>query len=529
VAATGPHPDLPATPGGLQAGYFTYPKDLVKSVSQPPGVGSDVTAIAQTSVAPPPALADNPAWQAMNTALNANMKIQVVPTTEYATKLSVMIAGSDFPDLLFFTHDLAVTGLPQFLQATYQDLTPFLAGEAIKEYANLAAIPTSAWLQSRVGGSIYAVPVIRPYFNWVWYVNQTKLDAIGADQPKNADDFKRILQEMTRPQSNEYGLGANPPSLGLITSGKGDSPMQSMFGAPNNWAVDSNGKFTKDFETEQFRAALSFVRELYAMGVYYPDPNLNTTSASANFVGGRIGVLMSGWIRYPEFHWNSMAKLDPPQQCRVFHPFSADGGQPIWHRFQAVNGLTGIKKAAPDRVRELLRILNFLAAPFGTQEFHLVNYGVKDVDYTLDDSGSPVLTKKGQADVSVGWDRLAVPMSVLFNPTDPNFVKVAYADEQALAPLLLADATEGLDSPTDNAKGPPLTQHFSDGLGDIVTGRSPLSVLDDLIRQWRSGGGDQIRTEYQQAFAQSDRHAMHIFGPGNAREAAAGMHSGNPG
>jgi putative aldouronate transport system substrate-binding protein len=309
---------------------------------------------------------------------------------------------------------------------------------------------------------------------------------------------------MTRPQANEYGLGANPPSYGLVTSGKGDSPQLSMFGAPNNWAVDASGKFTKDFETEQFKAALGYVRDLYSTGVYYPDPNLNTTTASSNFVGGRIGVLMSGWIRYPDFHWNAMAKADPPAKCRVFHPFNADGGQPTWHRFQAVNGMTGIKKASPERVKELLRILNYLASPFGTEEYHLVNYGVKDTDYTYDDQGSPVLTKKGQADVSVGWDRLQVPMGVLFNPPDPEFVKVAYADEQSMVSVLVPDPTESLDSPTDNSKGPPLTRQVSDGLGDIVAGRSPLSAFGDLVQAWRSGGGDQIRTEYEKAYAQSN-------------------------
>src|SRR5260221_12841397 len=32
-------PDLPATPAGLDAAYFTYPRNLVKSVPQVPGTG----------------------------------------------------------------------------------------------------------------------------------------------------------------------------------------------------------------------------------------------------------------------------------------------------------------------------------------------------------------------------------------------------------------------------------------------------------------------------------------------------------
>jgi hypothetical protein len=44
-----------------------------------------------------------------------------------------------------------------------------------------------------------------------------------------------------------------------------------------------------------------------------------------------------------------------------------------------------------------------------------------------------------------------------------------------------------------------------DGLADMVTGRSPLSNLDQLLTDWRKGGGDQIRTEFQQVYATSNR------------------------
>jgi len=38
----------------------------------------------------------------------------------------------------------------------------------------------------------------------------------------------------------------------------------SIFGAPNNWAVDKNGKFTATFETDQYKAATAYVKDLYS-------------------------------------------------------------------------------------------------------------------------------------------------------------------------------------------------------------------------------------------------------------------------
>jgi putative aldouronate transport system substrate-binding protein len=271
---------------------------------------------------------------------------------------------------------------------------------------------------------------------------------------------------------------------------------------PNNWSVDPAGKFTKDIETEQFKAAVGFVRDLYAAGVYYPDPNLNTGNLSANFVAGKYAITQTGWPAYGPQFWNPGLKLNPPVRFRVLHPFSADGSKPIWHQFQGMVGMTAVRKASADRVRELLRIMNFMAAPFGSQESLLLEYGVKDIDFSYDAQGNPVPNARGQSEVfPLFLQYIAVRMPVLYNPNDADFVKVAYADEQTMVPVLLADPTVGLYSPTETAKGPLLTQKVLDGLGDIVTGRSPLTALDQLVKGWRSGGGDEMRSDFQQAYA----------------------------
>ena len=43
------------------------------------------------------------------------------------------MAGNDLPEFMFFTGGLTATaGLPQFLQAKAADLTPYLAGDALR-------------------------------------------------------------------------------------------------------------------------------------------------------------------------------------------------------------------------------------------------------------------------------------------------------------------------------------------------------------------------------------------------------------
>jgi putative aldouronate transport system substrate-binding protein len=69
------------------------------------------------------------------------------------------------------------------------------------------------------------------------------------------------------------------------------------------------------------------------------------------------------------------------------------------------------------------------------------------------------------------------------------------------------DPSLGLFSDTGQHKNAQITQTFIDGLGEIVAARQPLSYLDQLLSDWRSAGGDQMRVEYEQAYDQAKTHA----------------------
>src|SRR5262249_35605873 len=114
---------------------------------------------------------------------------------------------------------------------------------------------------------------------------------------------------------------------------------------------------------------------------------------------------------------------------------------------------------------------------------------------------TPIPTPQGVVDTGVSWRYLTMRPQVLFDPNDANFARVAYADEQTMAPVLVSDPSLGLYSPTNGAKGNGLMQNYIGALAEIVVGRNPVSNLDQIRKDWRSGGGDQIRAELEQAYA----------------------------
>jgi len=44
---------------------------------------------------------------------------------------------------------------------------------------------------------------------------------------------------------------------------------------------------------------------------------------------------------------------------------------------------------------------------------------------------------------------------------------------------------------------------FIDRMNDILFGRQPVSNFDDIVKEWRSNGGETIRGEYEKAFQEA--------------------------
>jgi putative aldouronate transport system substrate-binding protein len=160
-------------------------------------------------------------------------------------------------------------------------------------------------------------------------------------------------------------------------------------------------------------------------------------------------------------------------------------------------GMTFLKKASPDRIKLILRVMNFLAAPFGTQEAVLVQYGVEGVDYTLNQDGNIVPTDQGKKE-AVQFNYITAMAPVLYDPLNgKEFATVGHDWEVATAPAGVDDPITGLYSPADAKNGVTLAGDMYSGVQDIILGRRPLTDLDQLVKDWRSKGGDAIRAEYE--------------------------------
>jgi putative aldouronate transport system substrate-binding protein len=497
-------PDLPASSDGLiDAAFVNYPATPVKTVPETPGRGGDVSVTTWTTSAAPTPLDSNALWQAVNKELGVTLRINVQPQADYATvKLPTLIAGNELPDILYIATNSVIPQLPTFLKSKCADLTPYLSGDAVKEYPNLANFPAISWKQVIYNNAIYGVPVPYPLFLWVHWVHQNLLDDEGLARPTNADEYKKLAQHFTRPDQNLAGMGVeNNVGMG-VTNGW----LTGIFGAPNIWSYDEkSGKLTAHVETEQFRAAVGYARDLWQAGVFHPNAmQYNLVSARNDFAARRFAFRFDGFQSASMTFWDNSFNLDPPSKPRIMAPFAAQaGGKPTYWANSGALGYSVIKQASPERVKEMLRILNWLAAPMGSQEFLLMNYGLKDVHWTPDEKGNPILNARGKADALVPFRYITQGPVALYYTRDPQYAQVMQDAEKAMFPFAAINPTDGYYSPTRDTKYPAMARDLSDKLNDIVVGRQPMSYLDQVVKEWLDAGGSQMRTEFEKEIAAS--------------------------
>ena len=128
------------------------------------------------------------------------------------------------------------------------------------------------------------------------------------------------------------------------------------------------------------------------------------------------------------------------------------------------------------------------------------------MDYTLDSKGNPTLTQQGNADANyVPWKYTTQHPFVFFTPDIPSYAQVMSEAEKAVIPAAVSNPTSGQVSLTNFTRGFTLTQTMTDGLTDIIAGRRPIADYDQLVKDWQTNGGEQIRRELLDALAASGR------------------------
>lgn len=478
--------DLASTEDGVLAGYLKHPADPESIYPDKPFPGGNVTALVQSTGVFPPPLERNPYWQALNDRLGASLQLTMASAADFPNKRAAVLAGGDLPDFVEIT---PMPELPRLLEAEFENLSEHLSGDAINDYRSLANIPTQSWRNAVYNGGIYGIPIHRGVAGTAMLVRDDVRQKRGLDQEiTSGADFLELCRALTDARNNKWAT-TSPLSVLLF--------FQEMLGAPNVWRNDG-GKFTHTYETDETKKAIELVTGMWKEGLFYPD-----SFASPRRPIELIGTGTVSLINYGYSTWHAIL-LDylpgnPQLNIGAIPPPKHDGGG-LARKFldSGIFSITAIKKSDPARVKNLLKLADWLAAPFGTEENLFKEYGLPGRDYSLQGS-DPVPTSTGKTEVRVPVSLISNRSLVLYEPGVPDAVRKQHKYQETIIPTGQPYPTVGLYSDTHIRKGATLEKSMQDLIADLIQGRKPLSSWDEGVADWRKNGGDAMRTEYERA------------------------------
>jgi putative aldouronate transport system substrate-binding protein len=334
---------------------------------------------------------NNQFWTEWQKRTNTQLNIEWVPSAQVGTKMDLLLASGNLPEVLASPFLNRPTLLKAIKNGAFWDLTPFLGN--FSEYPNLRDnLPPSALKYLTVDGKIYALPRSRQRIDSGVTIRKDWLDQLNIPVPTTLDEYVAALKKIVASDP------AKTNTTGLI---------QDTDNLVNPFIVAGFGGFDPNFNSEGgliytqmnpgFAKAVEFERNLYKDGLMSKDFSVTKLEmAEQMFKTGR-GASYTRSISW-NFTWEEELKKLGQLKAQIMNlTLQGPDGNYAVQLSTAVNGGFYISKKVPEaKVKQLLKYLDYSASPEMTD---LAYYGIEGKHYTMVD-GQKQLTELGTKEVN---------------------------------------------------------------------------------------------------------------------------------
>lgn len=493
---------------GVPNAYLAYPEPF-KTVEEAPGDGSTVKMLTLSYRPPVPGRDENTYWQELEKRLNVTWEADLVPIDTYNERIATTLAGGELPDLFYLlpgaSRPIIYDGLRQ---GAFLDLTEIVESGRIKDYNNLAEIPDYMWEATRFEGKIWGVPKPVLRNNDVAFWRKDWGEVLDTPTLENREDVHDYLVGVSTKDPDGNGNDRDTWGFAPYGGNWNNFLLNQMFKVPYVWRLNDDGTLTAAHETDEYQAALEMAAQLYADGAYHPDSATIDVAMSTEMTkAGQIGMATNGFAAlFGEAGFRTTVKEAVPEA--IYEPIimpGADGGKGVTYQTTGIFGYTALPGAIEgddERIDVLLKVLNYLHAPFGSEESTFLRYGIEGVHSEPSDDGGFVPTEQGTAEQGA----LVYPFlseNYFYYPGNPDEAIAAQKHNEEMAKVAVSNPCALLFSPAQGEYGATLSQLITDMYTEVVTGRAGIERLEEVRKEWRERGGDEIRADYEKALSEA--------------------------
>ncbi|MBE6173840.1 MULTISPECIES: extracellular solute-binding protein [Enterococcus] len=433
---------------------------------------------------------------------NTELTFNWIPDASKEERLTTALASNELGDIV--TLQIAMLKNSSVRNAlksgVFWDVSDYLA-----DYKNLSKISEDRIEAASIDGALYGVPMQKDYARAGLVIRKDWLDNLGLEVPDTLDELYEVAKQFTEndPDGNgvddTVGFGDRAPSDIRYTSFK---LFTSYYGAPNGWKVESNGKFTPEFDTDEYKKAMDFSRDLFENGYLAQDFAVTQkTDQQEQFAQGKTGIY-TGMIDIKNLK-NMGKDIQPEMELVPVNKISdgEDGDYHVWSEGNGVGGLLAFPKSSVKDEAQLKKLLQFVDDLLEEDMYKLMTGGIEGTHYQLQDDGAIEYI-----DMDL-WQQEVQPLS----SSRPSEVTFSFKDadpEKELSNQLVKeneqfvvlDPTVPLDSEKNNEVGSEIEKIMIDATVQYIMGQIDEDGFKQAISNWRAQGGDQIAEEYEEAY-----------------------------
>lgn len=430
-------------------------------------------------------------------ATNATIKFNWVPDASKDERITAALASGELTDIVSLTM-LTNSSVRQSLKSgMFWDV-----GEYLDDYENLKLISEATRTAASIDGKLYGVPFQKNLARSGLILRQDWLDNVGLKVPTTLDELYEVARAFT--EDDPDGNGKDD------TTGFGDrselrygsfKTLSSYFGTPNGWAVDEDGKFTPEFETQAYKDTMNFSKKLYDNGYMAKDFAVTAkTDQQQKFAQGKTGIY-TGMVDIKNLRTMAEGIQDEMELIPVNKIAGPDGEHHIWSENSGVGGLLAFPKSEVKNEAELKRVLQFINDLIDEEVFMLMTGGIEGTHYEIDENGSFLILDNALWQKDTQPFSSSRPSEITHNLVDAD-PKKQLSNEliEENAEFAVLDPTVPLDSATANERGTELEKIIIDATFKYIMGEMDEAGFDSEVEKWKASGGDDMAKEYEEAY-----------------------------
>ena len=349
---------------------------------------------------------DMPVIKELSARTNINIEWELLPidATEKTTKLNVIFASGDIPDLVQIgDFNMANRYGMQGLLLPLKDLIDEHAPNMVDTFNNPLKddeIPYDIDVWGSItakDGEIYNVPFISASnaIGAVWAMRTDWLEAVDMEVPETTDELFEVLKAFKEKDPNGNGEQDEIP-WGAGAGGKTGTitPIMTAFDAHMDLYIDKATDTVKYGPVEEnYKKGLEFLNKLYAEGLIEGDYLSATRDQWLARAGGDQMGMMFVWPGSGLGTSNQeLQKLNADFHFEPIKPFVSPSGSRAKDT-KTAGAAVGARTSVSATTKYPVEIMKFLDYCFSDEGYLLCNFGIEGDDYNMVD-GVPTYTEK---------------------------------------------------------------------------------------------------------------------------------------